>query len=147
MKRVTINREQRLYVIPCAAGFSCLGFDVCRKRCKRLVEWLTLHGEKDLPPKRRLGSLAEYERYRELMRLAEAVCQRQRIRCDVELTKQLLGKEGKRVEVIDRYGEKRRFYVGKSTGWMPCHLEIARRDSYGGPAVMGTPFESVSVVY
>jgi hypothetical protein len=50
------------------------------------------------------------------------------------LTDQLRGLEGWRVEVITTYGETRRFIVGRSTGWRPCHLEIARRNSTGGGA-------------
>lgn len=48
------------------------------------------------------------------------------------LQPQLLGLEGWRVEVVTLEGEKRRFYVGKSTGWRPCHLEIHNRRSMGG---------------
>ena len=62
------------------------------------------------------------------------------------LTRQLVGLEGKRVEVIDKYGQRRRFIVGKSTGWLPIHLEIARRTSHGGGGVYGTPFKSVRVI-
>lgn len=51
-----------------------------------------------------------------------------------ELTEQLNGLEGWRVEVVTDYGEKRRFIIGISTGWKPIHLEVARRDSSGGPA-------------
>ena len=43
------------------------------------------------------------------------------------LTPQLVGLEGKQVEVTEIDGSQRRFYVGKSTGWMPCHLEIDHR--------------------
>jgi len=68
------------------------------------------------------------------------------IRCNVELTPELVGREGKRVEVIDCYGEKRRFIVGKSTGWMPIHLEIKSKASTGGGGVTGTPFKSVKIV-
>lgn len=50
------------------------------------------------------------------------------------LTPQLVGLEGWRVEVEDVGGVKRRFIVGRSTGWWPCHLEIARRNSSGGTA-------------
>ncbi len=50
------------------------------------------------------------------------------------LTPQLVGFEGWRVEVDTTYGETRRFIVGRSAGWRPCHIEIARRDSSGGPA-------------
>lgn len=40
------------------------------------------------------------------------------------LSPQLIGLEGWRVEAVDIHGERRRFIVGKSTGWRPCHLEI-----------------------
>lgn len=62
------------------------------------------------------------------------------------LTSQLVGLEGARVEVVDRYGDTRRFWVGRSTGWIPCHLEIARVDSHGGGAAWGEPYQSVRVV-
>lgn len=48
------------------------------------------------------------------------------------LTPQLVGLEGWRVEVVTTYGETRRFYVGRSTGWAPAHLEIKLRTSTGG---------------
>lgn len=56
--------------------------------------------------------------------------------CDLsDLTPQLRGLEGWRVEVEDMYGDVRRFIVGRSTGWRPCHLEIkTRRSSGGSPA-------------
>lgn len=60
--------------------------------------------------------------------------QRATLRDNSGLTKQLIGLEGWRVEVKTTYGETRRFIVGKSTGWRPCHLEIANRRSMGGGA-------------
>lgn len=58
--------------------------------------------------------------------------ERAAMRSDAGLSPQLVGWEGWRVEVVTTYGETRRFIVGRSTGWIPCHLEIARRDSSGG---------------
>jgi hypothetical protein len=60
--------------------------------------------------------------------------EREKIRDLSGLSPQLVGLEGWRVEVVTTYGEKRRFIVGRSTGWRPCNLEIARRDSSGGGA-------------
>ena len=55
--------------------------------------------------------------------------------CDPSgLTPQLVGLEGKRVEVCDNYGERRRFWVGRSGGWRPCHIEVKTRRSFGGMA-------------
>ena len=63
-----------------------------------------------------------------------------------DLTPQLEGLEGWRVEVVTTYGETRRFYVGRSTGWRPIHLEVSRRNSSGG---MGAEkaYESVRKLY
>lgn len=55
-----------------------------------------------------------------------------RLRSEEGLSPQLRGLEGKRVEVVTDDGETRRFIVGRSSGWVPCHLEVKRRDSMGG---------------
>lgn len=73
--------------------------------------------------------------------------ERDRIRSTDNLTPQLVGLEGWRVEVIDCYRETRRFIVGRSAGWKPCHIELAKRNSHGGPAVHGTPFFKVRKLY
>jgi len=142
-----INAEQELYVIPNSHGYSCLGFDVLLTRYNAIAAWLRKEGlqQADLPPEAR-GTMRAYTAYRTLLDRAASYCQRNKLRCPAELTPQLSGLEGKRVEVVDSYGERRRFIVGKSTGWLPCHLEIARRNSSGGPAVTGAPFQSVRTV-
>ena len=48
------------------------------------------------------------------------------------LSPQLVGLEGWRVEVTTEHGETRRFIVGRSTGWRPCHIEVSRRSAHGG---------------
>jgi hypothetical protein len=65
-----------------------------------------------------------------LMTLAE----KDRVRDLSGLTAQLIPYEGDRVEVVDQWGDTRRFWVGKSTGWRPCHLEIHNARSSGGGA-------------
>jgi hypothetical protein len=62
-----------------------------------------------------------------------------------DLTKQLIGLEGKRVEAITLYGEKLRFWVGKSTGWKPIHLEVLRSNSIGGTGAH-KKYQSVTVI-
>ena len=59
--------------------------------------------------------------------------ERNALRSDVGLTKDLIGLEGWRVEVVDYMTqEKRRFIVGRSSGWQPCHIEMKLRTSRGG---------------
>lgn len=62
--------------------------------------------------------------------LSEA--ERDRLRDLSGLTPELVGLEGWRVEVVTTYGETRRFIVGRSTGWRPCHIEVKTRRSLGG---------------
>ena len=92
------------------------------------------------------GSLDAYRRYRALIAQVGELCTARRIRCDVELTPQLVGLENRRVEVVDRWSERKRFLVGKSMGLIPIHLEIANRRSLDGPGVVGARFESVRVL-
>jgi len=137
---VTIDEADRLYVIKCGKGYSTMGWDYCAQQAKALALELGAPDTTALP-----GSLAMY-------RYWQTACERGRERnaatgwrSSVALTPALIGLEGKRVEVVDEWGTTKRFWVGKSTGWMPCHLQIARRGCSGGPAVCGTP-RSVRVV-
>lgn len=127
-RTVTINLDQELYVIPegAGSGFSCLGFDVLIARFNRLanaLDWAPF-------PQSERGTLQGYERYRALRE--HAYDTGRRFTC--ELSPQLIGLEGHCVEVIDQFGDRRRFVVGKSAGWIPIHLELARRNSSGGMA-------------
>lgn len=72
--------------------------------------------------------------------------ERERIRDNSGLHPQLVGLEGYRVQVVTQDGATLRFIVGKSTGWRPCHLEIARRTSHGGGPVDSRPFQSVKTL-
>ncbi len=136
---VTANDEQGLYVIPCGAGFTCLGYDVCLDRISRYAAEL---GE--AAPAAVRGSLEAYELQ---CRLARRLCDRAaagvRARCD--LTPQLEGLEGARVEAVRLTGETVRFQVGRSTGPIPIHLEVARRGCHGGPGA-DRQYRSVRVV-
>lgn len=141
---VTLNVEQELFVIPSGSGYSCLGFDVAMQRANMYSAWLRAQGlqEDDVPPEAR-GTIRGYKAYETRLYRVLDYCRRKNMRCPVELTPQLIGLEGKRVEVVDCYGNKRRFQVGKSMGPIPIHLEILRRNSSGGPAVSGAPFQSI----
>jgi hypothetical protein len=143
--QVTINSEQALYVIPCGKGFTCLGFDVCIDRATNYARWLTEHGvTAKRPDVIQRGTLDAYHAYQQLISQIGELFATTNARCDVDLTPELFGLEGRRVEVIDKWGETRRFIVGKSTGFVPIHLEVKTRRSLGG--VMGAPFRSLRVI-
>lgn len=51
---------------------------------------------------------------------------------------------GQRIEVEYDFGEKERFYVGKSTGWKPIYLAIKKRNSHGGGAILAKSIKSIN---
>lgn len=127
--KVTLNKSQRLYVLNHGKSYSCLGFDVAKRRSDGLSAWLGV----GLNP-HRVGSLAFYRHYLRLIELARKRHESTGEKCLAELSPQLKGLEGYRVEVQTLYGETRRFIVGRSTGWIPIHLEVRTRRSMGGGA-------------
>lgn len=59
MTAVTLNPEQRLFVLRQSGGYSCLGFDVVFKRLKQYAKALGW-GE---PSEQEIGKLSQYEAY------------------------------------------------------------------------------------
>lgn len=146
---VTLNDGQRLYVIRNPYGYGCLGYDVCATWTRGYVEWIERQG-RELPFQSdelaEPGTLELYAQYTAATAAIAEIYRATGARCDAQLVPELKGLEGKRVEVLDRYGERRRFIVGRSTGWIPVHLEIANARSHGGGPVTGAPFQSVQVI-
>ena len=144
---VRISTNNDLYVISSEEGVSTLGFHVCDRWSAALCGFLLgLDARIRLPAPADIGTLEHYARYRELCRLAQEQCRERGRFCPILLEPQLVGLEGKKVEVKDRYGDTRRFVVGRSSGWMPVHIELERARDIGGPPVMGTPFQKVRVL-
>jgi hypothetical protein len=146
-ENVTLNKDQSLYVIPCQGGYSCYGFDVLFDKVTKLNAWLAARGyEKSAPDESERGTMAVYLAWKDNCAIAFQHCTENGIRCDIDLTPQLIGKEGKVVKVINKWGEVDAFKVGRSTGWMPIHLAVeGKRENYGG-GVLGAPFQSIKVL-
>lgn len=142
-QEVTINADyfgpgDGVYVIKNDGGTSCLGFDVTLDRLERYALDLFQNVEQvdelmaRMKPQR--GEMVVYDRMRELQ---SALIERSQATGEkplADLTPQLIGLEGCRVEVEDKNGDgtTRRFIVGRSTGPIPCHLEISRTSAVGG---------------
>lgn len=145
MDKFTINKEQGLFVVPSGGGYSCLGFEVCKKRVNALaVELDQPIWTGSLKNKRHLNRL--YNQYKTLVELARQRNKATGWRSKSQLTPEFIGLEGKRVEVTDCWGQRKRFIVGKSTGFIPCHLEIKQKRSTGGCAVCGSPFINIRIL-
>lgn len=141
-KEISTNPDQRLYIIPCTGGgFTCLGFDVLERWLAGYVQHIAQHrpnaplASQPAP----IGSVERYAQYEAALDIVRDIYETsgRRVRCESQLSPQLKGLEGHRVEVIDGAGEApRRFIVGKSTGFVPIHLEIERRRDSGGCGAM-----------
>lgn len=140
---VTINRAQELYLIPAGRGFTTLGFDECLDRIAKYAQSLGLDVD---PCNAERGSMAAYQYYQSLSEAIKIRWEKTGEVCNAYLTPQLIEMEGKRVEVVDCNGITRRFWVGRSTGWVPCHIALSRISQHGGPAVWGDPFQSIRIV-
>ena len=145
----SIDNDQKLFVYKIGEGYTCLGFDVLKKRGLALAAWLNVPINascREALDQVHTNPNAAHAAYNYLMECANQYCIKHKTRCPIELTPELIGMEGKRVEVLLPNGEKRRFYVGKSTGWMPCHLEIKTKRSTGGTAVYFPKGSTVRVI-
>lgn len=137
-----INEEQRLYCYALGhrEGYSCIGFDYYDKRARAVAEWASTK-----PPTAEPGTAEHFEQCEHIMETGRRWAELSGERCMAELSPQLDGLEGCRVEVVDSDGERRRFNVGRSTGWLPCHIELHNRRSHGGvPA--SREYQSVRVI-
>lgn len=141
MKKVTVNKEQKLYVLASNGGYSCLGFSVVERKVKALCIELSIGF---VPCK--IGTIKMYKQYLALVENAKVRYNATGVKSNIELIPEFIGKEGYRVQIIDKYGETRRFIIGKSSGFIPCHLEIAKSNSRGGAAVCGYPFKSINFI-
>lgn len=130
----------RLFVMSRAHGYDTLGVDRATSTADAVRAWAGLPGKPMTTP-------AEvWESYVEAMRLGAKHAVRTGSRCPEHLTPSLIGLEGRRVAVHVPGERVRRFTVGRSTGWFPIHLEIARRGCLGGIAASVPADARVEVV-
>lgn len=144
---ITVNPEQELYVIKTIHGYSCHGFD----RVEKLLSKLAAEGHAPSTPPAPKGTTERYAQYQEAVEKARQHHVATGEKSRAELTPELIGYEGMRVEITHRWTpehkpETKRFIVGKSTGWMPVHLEIANIRSTGGEAVAAGEILKVRVI-
>ncbi|HKR05951.1 MAG TPA: hypothetical protein VJY62_15045 [Bacteroidia bacterium] len=135
---IKINKEQKVYVLSVdEKHYSCLGFEIMMKRAQALAEEMN---EKVYA--KRIGTK---KAYKELCRLIGIARRKNKLtgwRSQAELYKPFIDKEGQRVEVEYTWGEKEKFYIGKSTGFIPCHLTIKKSNSTGGAALLSDSIKS-----
>ncbi len=128
----------RLFVIPCKlTGFTCLGIDRAIRQTNAVAHWMSMPqlalDEALANPTSDEWLHLVWHQYKKVMYAGERVAAAQGSKCPVALTPEFIGHEGQWVRVTEEDGEVREFKIGRSTGWMPCHLEIESGED-GGPA-------------
>lgn len=128
-QNVGIDPQSRLYVIKNDDTISTWGWDVVKDRTERMA--LNLMVEDYEAPA--TGTREAWDAMQNLSDALEAKFEATGEKAVFDLTMDLMGLEGHRVEVVDEEGDPpRRFIVGRSTGWAPIHLEIKTTRSMGG---------------
>lgn len=138
---ITINHDQKLYVMPCGGGYSYIGVDYAEVQRLAVLNWLHLPVDAI-----ELGTTEHYDAYTTAMKQGREHHRLTGERCEAALIPSLKGLEGSRVELTYPSGEKTRFIVGRSTGWLPIHLEIKTKRSRGGSEVYFPDRTTVRVV-
>lgn len=139
METIKIDKKRRLYIIQFGKCYSCYGFEVLKNKLNRLAKE---YNREDLSVKR-AGTIKAYNNYLKVVKIAEKRFKTEGYKSKSELIPEFIGKEGKKVEVVTSYGTKERYIIGKSTSFIPCHLELKQRNSSGGGSVTGYPFKSI----
>lgn len=126
---VGIDPNAEMYVISHPVGVTTMSWANVKNRTERLA--LNLVMEDYRPPT--TGTREAYDAMKVLEAALKLRYDRTGEKAVAYLSMQLVGLEGYRVEAVDEEGDApRRFIVGKSTGWIPVHLEIRTTRSTGG---------------
>jgi hypothetical protein len=110
--------ERGLFIIPAGGGCTTASREHVARRTTAIRAWLgDGRGVLATDPPAEL-----WEAYAKALKDGADWSRQTGKRCDAELCRELIGLEGKRVQVTHPDGKIDRFTVGKSTGWMPCHI-------------------------
>lgn len=151
--KITVG-DNRCFNLQNNGSCSCLGFDVVRGRTERLIkelrevfpedkkEILTLT-ELEAVPK---DSIESYHIYKKLVDFVFFKNAKSGWRSSAELVPGLVKWERQRVEIEYDWGETERGIVGKSTGWIPCHILLKKKNSIGGAGIHISSIKEIKLI-
>jgi hypothetical protein len=149
MQLHSIDAGRQLYTMRCGSGYSCYGFGVLDRKARAVADWLRAEprykGRFFAGITAALGTAEHFAQCAELLERGEEHNRITGRRCGADLVPSLIGLEGRRVEA-DYFGQRVRFWVGKSTGWMPARLAIKTRRSTGGEALISAHLSKIRVL-
>lgn len=148
MKLYSINRAQGLYVIRSGSGYSCYGFANLDRKARAVRDWWYSRPRNTgrfIPELPEPGTVEHFAACADILERGAEYNRTTGERCPAELCPQLIGLEGRRVSAL-YFGERVRFNVGKSTGWLPCHIRLHNRAAQGGEGLFADRLSDVHIV-
>lgn len=141
------------YVLKSGDGFTCYGFAVLDRKARGVAEWMMAEQSHAVGVDARdtlatwpdIGTAEHFARCDAIMVAGADFARRTGKRCPAELVPALIGLEGRRVAATV-HGERVRFNVGKSTGWLPGHLRLHNRASHGGEILSADSVQDVEII-
>ncbi|ENY6785832.1 hypothetical protein ACF1CY_003321 [Providencia rettgeri] len=121
MNQLKIDKQKQQYVFTQGRGVFPIGIALLAKRAKAVAQWMGV-----AEPKIKAGSFEHYTECMAIMEKGHQYAKRTGLQCSGNLSPQLVGYEGERVSVVDNAGHTRSFWVARTLGWMPSHLEVDR---------------------
>lgn len=140
MNQLKIDKQKGLYVLTKGLGVFPIGIGLLAKRAKALAQWMGI-----AEPKSEEGTPEHYTECMAMMDKGQLHAKRTGLKCTGNLNAQLVGYEGERVSVVDSAGQHRSFWVARTLGWMPGHLEIEFDNGEDG-ALASEIYQSVTLV-
>lgn len=147
MNQLKIDKQKQQYVFTQGSGVFPIGIALLAKRAKAVAQWMGV-----AEPKSKAGSFEHYTECMAMMEKGHQHAKRTGLQCNGNLSPQLVGYEGARVSVVDNAGYTRSFWVARTLGWMPSHLEVNRlpaifgRDSDEDDVLADETYQSVEVI-
>ena len=145
---IKLNEKQRLYVIPCGKGYTCLGFDNCFDETSQLAQLLNA-----APPNpAQIGTQGQYDYYQNII---AQFCRRPDLNQETWFDPGTLEPVKERLEHARLHDQKLRLFfgnretgqcwleendvlgfIGRSMGPMRIPILLANRNSSGGGGIL-----------
>lgn len=137
-----------LYITKGPEGLRCRGWASLDREARGVAAWMIAQGSDpsllEIPSA--LGTKEHYYACKNVIELGGELNRRTGERCPALLVPQLIGLEGAVVEV-DYFGQRERFRVGKSMGWLPVHLALRNDGDIDGDDLIAEHVKLVNIIY
>src|SRR5260221_108576 len=143
---ILVDPEKRVYRIPTMTSDDTISieYDSVSEFIEQFSTWLTERGY-EVPPVPEVGTVEHYLTQEELGTMIYKHWEDTGEQFREWLIPELIGYEGKTLEVVTCWGETQRFTLGLTGVWAAHHVTVIPGNE-GFHPVIGHPFQSIKVV-